>query len=321
MGLLIDNILRYGLEVPGSVPSGEAERQRARDTAAIRDMQVAEVIISAGGVTEGKSYGPEDFPCSAPPFPLFWVEDANMPGKTGTLWAGLEKKDALTCYPEFFEANPSKALDCEWLLIGSLYIGVGRKAFCGDVQCVVVVRRDGTQSGRAIEFDRTSPPAWLQALSNITRMDSAAIASGFFVTALLTINMLGCRNVTTLVVKPNPKLQKKRIKSCSTPYVTFRTLHIHSTVSKERFESISQGEIERRLHICRGHFKDYRERGLFGREKGLFWWDSCVRGSGTKGLALKNYAVHLGGEHETTPVNDGREHNDFPAVRAALRGA
>jgi len=40
--------------------------------------------------------------------------------------------------------------------------------------------------------------------------------------------------------------------------------------------------------VYRGHFKDYREKGLFGRHKGLFWWSSHVRGKRPlKGKELK----------------------------------
>ena len=32
--------------------------------------------------------------------------------------------------------------------------------------------------------------------------------------------------------------------------------------------------LKRALHICRGHFKDYREgRGLFAKTHGIWWWD------------------------------------------------
>ena len=45
------------------------------------------------------------------------------------------------------------------------------------------------------------------------------------------------------------------------------------------------------LHICRGHFKDYRESGLFGKVKGIFWWDQYVRGDLENGAVVKDYNV------------------------------
>jgi len=50
--------------------------------------------------------------------------------------------------------------------------------------------------------------------------------------------------------------------------------------------------LKKRLHICRGHFKDYRNgRGLFGRYQGLFWWDMHVRGDKAAGKVEKDYAI------------------------------
>lgn len=46
------------------------------------------------------------------------------------------------------------------------------------------------------------------------------------------------------------------------------------------------------LHICRGHFADYRDgRGLFRKHKGVFWVSQHTRGSVTEGVVLKNHAV------------------------------
>lgn len=46
------------------------------------------------------------------------------------------------------------------------------------------------------------------------------------------------------------------------------------------------------LHLCRGHFKDFRNGpGLFGKHKGIFWWEGSVRGSLSKGRVDKDYSV------------------------------
>ena len=42
--------------------------------------------------------------------------------------------------------------------------------------------------------------------------------------------------------------------------------------------------VQKALHICRGHFRDYREgAGLFGKYHGVFWTPQIVRG--TKGTS------------------------------------
>ena len=47
------------------------------------------------------------------------------------------------------------------------------------------------------------------------------------------------------------------------------------------------------LHICRGHFKDFRksENGLFGKHKDLYWWESQVRGNAKEGVVFSDYEV------------------------------
>jgi len=49
--------------------------------------------------------------------------------------------------------------------------------------------------------------------------------------------------------------------------------------------------LQKALHICRGHFKTYDEKPLFGRLKGTFWWPQTLRGSANQGVVLKDYAV------------------------------
>ena len=52
----------------------------------------------------------------------------------------------------------------------------------------------------------------------------------------------------------------------------------------------------RAMHICRGHFKDYRQgKGLFGRYHQLVWQPAIVRGSKSepKPPATREYEVKL----------------------------
>jgi hypothetical protein len=48
------------------------------------------------------------------------------------------------------------------------------------------------------------------------------------------------------------------------------------------------------MHICRGHFKDYREgRGLFGKYHQLVWHPSLVRGTKGDKPAAREIEVKL----------------------------
>jgi hypothetical protein len=59
--------------------------------------------------------------------------------------------------------------------------------------------------------------------------------------------------------------------------------------------------LRKALHICRGHFKRFEERPLFGKYKGMWWWESQLRGSLQHGYIKKTYEVH-------PPKKDGPEH-------------
>jgi hypothetical protein len=45
------------------------------------------------------------------------------------------------------------------------------------------------------------------------------------------------------------------------------------------------------LHFVRGHLKDYSVTGLFGWHKGIYWWDSQVRGEARMGVVDKDYRL------------------------------
>jgi len=51
--------------------------------------------------------------------------------------------------------------------------------------------------------------------------------------------------------------------------------------------------IQQALHICRGHFKDYRDSGLFGKHFGIYWWDMHMRGSKEYGEIVKDYEIEV----------------------------
>ena len=62
-------------------------------------------------------------------------------------------------------------------------------------------------------------------------------------------------------------------------------------ILKEQGECETKG-LQYALHICRGHFKDFSQsKGLFSRNKGLFWWDPQVRGNREIGGVIKDYKV------------------------------
>jgi hypothetical protein len=107
---------------------------------------------------------------------------------------------------------------------------------------------------------------------------------------LSAITFCHCKNVELIEELPARALRRRR-EAAHLPAIKFRTINIQP-VRQMLVPHTSQGEtISHALHICRGHFKDYRQRGLFGRNKGLYWWDMHMRGSIEQGRVVKDYSI------------------------------
>lgn len=111
---------------------------------------------------------------------------------------------------------------------------------------------------------------------------------------LLAISFMHCKNVRH-VEHATPKVHPNFLRSTGKkPRLKFYTLEIDPMREVLRREgNIEQVGLKQALHICRGHFKDYRQSGLFGKIKGIFWWDSTVRGTTERGVVVKDYLVKL----------------------------
>jgi len=110
---------------------------------------------------------------------------------------------------------------------------------------------------------------------------------------MLAICFCHCKNVEALPSLIPEKSIKKRLKSGNAPISKFYTLKIDQM--RQALNVEAPGEtLQNALHICRGHFKDYRDgKGLFGRIQGLYWWDQHVRGDLSAGEVRKDYSVRI----------------------------
>ena len=111
----------------------------------------------------------------------------------------------------------------------------------------------------------------------------------------LALSFLHCKNVT--LMKEDPCHSRKPAKAGDTcQRLHYHILNIKPMQEVLRREGQSQTSgLKHALHICRGHFKDYQQKGLFGKYQGMFWWESHIRGSSKEGVVVKDYAVHAGG--------------------------
>lgn len=110
----------------------------------------------------------------------------------------------------------------------------------------------------------------------------------FFLATMLA----NCKNVKSEAKEIPPKVAAKRIKRGQIAIYKYYVLAI-DPMQKEIAKS-SDGKLsyERAWHICRGHFKEFtKERPLFGRVTGRFWWPMHTRGSVERGKVEKDYEL------------------------------
>ena len=107
---------------------------------------------------------------------------------------------------------------------------------------------------------------------------------------LLALQFMNCRGVELVDATPKQKKRKARNRWRG---ITWKRLVIHPAIEKIRQESGHSG-LRLGLHVCRGHFKDYRESGLFGQHKGVYWWHEQARGAARYGITLKDYEIKTG---------------------------
>jgi hypothetical protein len=106
------------------------------------------------------------------------------------------------------------------------------------------------------------------------------------------LKLLHCKNIRTSKVEPSQKLNKKRVKKGKEPAYSYEILNIIrlGITSGDPYGENNEGNT--RLHLCRGHFKEYTDdRPLFGKHTGRYWWEPQVRGKLKNGLVEKDYNI------------------------------
>ena len=108
---------------------------------------------------------------------------------------------------------------------------------------------------------------------------------------VILMDLLSCRNISLATNEPPVKINRKRKTRGKCPIFTYKTLVIKPT-SKKQQEQEAQGLWNNRIHLCRGHFKEYTpEKPLFGKFTGRYWWQPSVRGKNKNGVVMKDYEV------------------------------
>jgi len=116
----------------------------------------------------------------------------------------------------------------------------------------------------------------------------------YFLALYFTLCLLHTKNIS-ISDEPARHLKGKAVKRLIEPRTRFKILDIRPLVNTTRkpHQSHAAGdEIQRALHLCRGHFRTYTDESkLFGRLTGTFWIPQHTRGSAENGTVDKDYRI------------------------------
>jgi hypothetical protein len=247
----------------------------------------------------------KDYPNIAPPFYRFYIEhalpkDANINGekrhnhladvvdRVGVFFTGLDVEKP----PEdaFRSNDPAliryKSNGVRWVLYAQPFILYKNSTFRQlDFMYVMHIKPDGSlyvSGGVAVG---------VIAPKNVNGDAAFKIFTGILGPSLLAISFMHCKNVHFVAHDPLRRSGKRSNRYG--PKVKYYTLEIEPMKTILRTEGeIEHNGLRRSLHICRGHFKDYRDKGLFGKFKDIYWWDAHARGNIAAGVVGKDYSVN-----------------------------
>jgi hypothetical protein len=291
MSTLYDRVLRYGLDrdVRNVVASEEFVSGLASATVLKID-NVAEYFFSGSNQEYWNLF--DDFPSVAPPWPNVFIEftlprqsiskdvgviDFPMRPEFGVKFTSFKVSD-LQADPATPVPKEVISREIEWITTATLVASLGHRIWA-DHSAAWGVLKDGTPTG--LKGDRD--------VVCVSYTENRAALPIPFLVAALAICFCNCAKTKLTEHVAPPKLSRSHERKCGKPLVRYHTVEIEA-VNRVLKAAVGSGAgIKQALHICRGHFKDYRERGLFGKVKGVFWWDMSVRGSADEGVVVKDY--------------------------------
>lgn len=118
---------------------------------------------------------------------------------------------------------------------------------------------------------------------------------------LLAMSLLNCRNVVTREVKAEQHqidAKRKHGRHCVRSH---HVIEIQPIITAVHSATGRAGYTRNAAPIIRGHFKDFRERGLFGKHKGIYWWDQVVRSADRPEYRLSHAEGELSKGWKTKP--------------------
>jgi ribosomal protein S19 len=87
------------------------------------------------------------------------------------------------------------------------------------------------------------------------------------------------------------KIGKKIKKFASKTKFKYHILNVTLPNSRKTYINSPKTGKTVRVHMCRGHYRHYVDKGLFGKYYGRFWIQDHVRGNKKKGMLVKDYNI------------------------------
>ena len=249
-------------------------------------MIISDVAEYANKFSDG---GPTvaDIPCPRAPFKVVWMEY----GDNGVLlYAETLEDDVADQLAIQMSSRPSILVNAYPFYIHDVENGE-TEYMGGDIYYAALDARGEIIADSGKEYIICDPD-WeaLSARFGVSELWKA-IQYRNVVTALLACSFANCKNVN-LVQRTASKQRSRR--SPKVKHYKYYVLDIHPMrkIISDNERSTGDHSFRTAMHLCRGHFKDYRESGLFGKNKGIYWWDAQVRGNAENGVIEKDYQIH-----------------------------
>lgn len=313
MARFLDDIRRIGrFSKPRYIREGDHEAEWKRYSTSMWDVLTDPElpVILIDNVAEFYFTGSDqeywsldkDFPNLAPPFRQFWMEHRMVKtinsrsegitdvtkwvsdGRVGMLFFGME--------PDQIKVKGDVPDKMRWLLSMELWIDYGWK------KDHVPEGPHGMMYVPIDEMGAALGRPWMQTWISTPEAEEAVKSiMSWFNPALLAISFLHCKNVAMEHTRPDGALAKRFKKRHGFAPTSYHTLAIEPLKAVLRGEGKSdQHGLQKAMHICRGHFADYRKpdgRGLFGKYKKLVWIPQTLRGSKGEKAAPREMEIKI----------------------------
>lgn len=292
MPLFIDSVLsssphwgRVGPEF-AMLPDAQWEEQCRCISATVRAAQVFDITNVADYLYEGSSKEVydlwKDFPRPMPPFMLTWFEwrtplrilrqgqleycsEGRWFDFHGSLVVAIAREKDDYAYRIVIQPFARKRGEGTVGILPSIHFALTEQ--------FEVVPPLGTPETVGAAWPGLDYSKWEEARGDL--MEAWEYSSTIMHVPLLAMSLLNCRNVVTKDLRIPEALQRKHAKrGHPLQAVRYSVIEIQPIIHSVQKATGQRGYGRAAATIVRGHFKDYQSgKGLFGKYKGLFWWD------------------------------------------------